>query len=332
MPSRVQQLKFGLGSGKQANITTAGSTFLTFRKLNMDLTTPKYNTENDSAEIGKGNEFITQVFPVAYDVSNRIEKYASAEFVTWCLAYGLGKVTFGGGTYTITPIDPGVTLELPYFSLVEQLAEGGGQAIDNLLIGNAVDSWTLAFNYGPGRQSARMTANFLGTGIVTSPSAITLPAPLSEGYMLSQSMALTINGIDYVAAKTILSGTMGWNNNLNGNAGYFPGSGLRDGAAIRGRLEIGTRAPTFQFTARLLKNSTEYTKLIAQTTGTAVLTMTFDSTHTVTFTWQKVSFQMVENTEAEGIVAVSVTVAPQFDSVNGILTCSAQCGLVGIAQ
>jgi hypothetical protein len=30
-------------------------------------------------------------------------------------------------TYTITPIDLGTTLELPYFSLVEQVAEGGGK-------------------------------------------------------------------------------------------------------------------------------------------------------------------------------------------------------------
>jgi hypothetical protein len=332
MPSRVQQLNFGLGLNKQTNISTASSTFIQVKKNNMDLTTPKFGTETDKDEIGKGNEFIQTVYPTAYTVANRIDKFASAEFLTWAAAYGLGNVVFASGTYTITPTNPATTLENPYFSVVEQVAEGGGSAIDNLLIGCSVEDFNLAFNYGPGRQSAKVTCNFAGTGLLTSPSGVTLGGAITEHYMLSQSMALTINGTDYVAAKTILSGNMGWKNNLLLNAGYFPGSGLQNGAAVRGRQEIGVRVPTLDFTARLLHNSTEYTKLVAQTTGTAVLTLTYDGTHTVTFTWQQMSFQMVENTEADGIVAVHVVGAPQYNSVNGILTVTAQCGLTGLAQ
>src|ERR1035441_4445402 len=125
MAARVQQLVLGLGKGKQTNISTAGSTFLRLKKLNADLTTPRPVYENDAAEIGKGHEFITQTFPSHYDVANRLEKYASAEFVTWAAAFGLGNVVVTGSSapysYTITPIDPGTALELPYFSLVEQI-------------------------------------------------------------------------------------------------------------------------------------------------------------------------------------------------------------------
>jgi hypothetical protein len=135
MPARVQQLIMGLGKGKQTNISTAGSTFLRFKKLDTGLTTPKPVFENDAAEIGKGHEFITQTFPSHYEIANRLDKYASAEFVTWAVAFALGNITQTGSvapyTYTITPINPGVTLELPYFSLVEQVAEGGGNAIDD---------------------------------------------------------------------------------------------------------------------------------------------------------------------------------------------------------
>lgn len=332
MPTRIQSVKYGLGSAKQVDISTVASSFNTFRKLNTEIHTLKYNTENDKDEIGKGNEFITQVFPVAYDMQGRIEKYGSAEFTLWSWAYALGVVGLSGGLYTIAPLDPGTTLEPPYFSTVQQLNEGGSAAIDECYLGCAVEDVETVFNYGPGRQSLKTNASIVGSGKHTIPSGVVLPAVLTEAYMLSSSCAVTINGTDYVSAKTVLSGSLGWKNNLLLNAGYFPGSGLVDNAAVRGRIEIGNRVPTFTFTARLLNNSPEYAALIAQTTGTAVLTFTFDATHFVTFTWQSVSYEMVERTEADGIVAVTVTVAPKFDPSNGILTVTGKCGIADIAQ
>jgi hypothetical protein len=62
------------------------------------------------------------------------------------------------------PIDPGTTLELPYFSLVEQVAEGGGKAVDNLYVGCAIEDFTYQFSYGPGRSSSKMTVNWVGSG------------------------------------------------------------------------------------------------------------------------------------------------------------------------
>jgi hypothetical protein len=152
--------------------------------------------------------------------------------------------------------------------------------------------------------------------------------------MLSQGMSLTINGVDYVAAKTTLSGTIGFKNNLLLNQGYFPGSGTQNGAAIRGRLEIGARKSSFEFTVRLLSTSTEYAKLIAQTEGSAVLGFIYDSTHQVTVTFPKVAFTMVENTEADGIVAVKVTCEPMMSGTGDTvmpISASCQCGITGIA-
>lgn len=333
MPTRVQSLAYGLGSAKQANIGTASGTFNRFRKLNMDIHTLDYKTENDKDEIGKGNEFITQVFPVAWDLQGRIEKFGSAEFTLWAWAYALGIPGGSAGTYSITPIDPGTTLELPYFSVVQQLQEAGSPAIDEAYLGCSVESVETIFNYGPGRQSLKTNCDIVGSGQHTIPSGVTLPAVLAENYMLSSSAAITINGVDYVSNKTALSGTMGWKNNLLLNAGYFPGSGLVTNAAVRGRIEIGNRVPTLTFTCRLLNTSAEFAALVAQTTGTAVLTFTFDPSHNITFTYPSISYETVQRTEADGIVAVTVSVAPKFDTVTStVLTVSGQCGVTDLSR
>jgi hypothetical protein len=150
--------------------------------------------------------------------------------------------------------------------------------------------------------------------------------------MLAQSMSLTINGVDYVSNKRILSGSLAWKNNLMLQAGFYPGSGLQNGYAVRGRLEIASRVPSFTFTVRLVAGSDEYAKLVGQTTGTAVLSVNYDANNSAQWTWQKISYQVVENTEADGIVAVTVTIAPQYHATNGILTFVGKCGITGIAQ
>lgn len=338
MPARVQSLIFALGSAKQADISTASTTFNRFLKLDSDVPTLKYGTETDKDEIGKGNEFISSggVFPTAYDVSGRIEKFGSAEFVAWAWAYALGNVALATALYTINPIDPATTLELPYFTMAAKLAEGGGTAFNEAYLGMAIEDVETTFKYGPGRGSVKTSISYVGSGKHTIPSGVSFPAVLTEHYMLSSSAAVTINGIDYVAgspgSKTILSGTMGWGNKLVLPLRYFPGSGLVDNAAVGGRILIGNREPRFSFTAFLQADSTEYAKLIAQTTGTAVITLTYDATHFVTWTYHSVSFEMVERTTEEGLVAVTVTVAPKNDASLGVLTVTSKNAITDIAQ
>lgn len=403
MPSRVQQLVLGLSTSKQADIATAAATFMRFRKLDTTITSPKPMFENDAPEIGKGHEFATQTFPSHYDVQNRIEKYASAEFLTWAWAYALGNVAVTGPTgttttgnttsgstavsvtsttgitvgetisgtgipagatvtainglnltisqaatatgtgvnltfgstysYTITPIDPGTTLELPYFSIVEQVGEGGGESIDNLYIGCALEEVQYQFNYGPGRASSKCNIQWIGSGKLTQPSGITVPALIPETNILAAGMSLTVNGVDYVSSKRILSGTIGWKNNLMEKQGFFPGSGTQNGLQIRGRLEIGVRVPTFQFTTRLLLNSPEYANLVSQSLGAATLTIPHDADNTATFTFPKVALMDVENTDTDGLVAVTVGTVPEYDTVTStVMSVTTKCSVAGIAQ
>ena len=121
------------------------------------------------------------------------------------------------------------------------------------------------------------------------------------------------------------------------DAGFFPGSGFQTpgdatSGAIRGRLEFGKRQGTLRFTARFENGSTELTKLKSQTTGTAVITLTYDANNSLQITWEKVSFATAEVGETDGIVTVAVECLPMYDSTNGIISAVAKCGVDSICQ
>lgn len=333
MASRVQNLNIGLGKDSQADIDTASTTFMRVLKLNEDVTSESFNTESNAAEIGKGMEFATETFTVSKTPSGRIEKYGTAEFTIWSFAYAMGTVGEATGLYTITPLVNATTLELPYFSIVEQLPEGGATAQDITYVGCSVEETQLVVTSGPGRQSVKVNTSWDGSGNTTTPSGVSLPAVTVEHSMLGASAALTVSGVDYVGAKTLLGATVGWKNNILLNAGFFPGSGTQDTFAVRGRQEIGVRQCSFDFTVRWTHDSLEYTKLKALTSGSAVLTLTYDATHTVTFTFPQVVFASVTPVTVDGIEGLKVVCDVQSsDGTEDVLTVTGKCGISGIAQ
>lgn len=339
-PARVQGLVYCLGSAKQANISTASTTYIRVPKLDMGVPFSNYGTETDKDWIGKGSEFVsaTGVYPTAKTFGGSASRYGSAEWMLWSWVYALGHNTLASSLYTATPLANATSLEPPYFSLLAQLAGGGGTLFDETHIGCAVEEVVTEFKYGPTLASITNNCTYIGSGKITTPSGVSAPSVLSEKYMHSQSMAITINGIDYVAgspgAATMLMGSIGWKNNIIAPLMYYPGSGSQDGAAIGGRMLIGNRVPTLNFTAFLQSDSTEYAKLVAQTNGTAVITFTFDATHFCTFTFAQVSFSAVTRTTEEGIVAVSVTCEPKTVTGDGtdVVTVSGKCAITDICQ
>jgi hypothetical protein len=259
------------------------------------------------------------------------------------MAFGLGKVVKSGTTpnftYTCTPLFPasGDAAELPYFSFVEQIRPGAGVVVDRMAVGCVVEGWTISIGSGPGRANSKITVEFVGSGKTTEPSGITMPAATVEKLLPSASLALSINGVNYVSNKNIVSLETSWKNNVRLDGGFFPGSGFQtpgDGAsgAIRGRLEFGNRQGTLRFVARFENGSTELTKLKSQTTGTAVLALTYDANNSLEITWHKVSFASAEVGETDGIVTVSVECLPMWDETNGIVSAVAKCNVDGICQ
>lgn len=343
--SRLQEVLICFGKQKQTDIATANSAVQMWqlRKLNAALANPKLNTENDADEFGKGHEFPTQSFQTSWDAGSTIEKYLSAEIAAWAMAFSLGKVVKSGTnpnfTYTCTPLLPaaGDAAELPYFSFVEQIRPGAGIVLDRVAVGCAIEGWTISIGSGPGRANSKINIEFVGSGKLTEPSGIVVPAATLEKLLPSASLALAINGVNYVSNKNIVSLETSWKNNILMDAGFFPGSGFQTpgdatSGAIRGRLEFGKRQGTLRFTARFENGSTELTKLKSQTTGTAVITLTYDANNSLQITWEKVSFATAEVGETDGIVTVAVECLPMYDSTNGIISAVAKCGVDSICQ
>ncbi len=339
-PGRVQALIYALGSAKQADIATASATFIRVPKLDLAVPFLNYGTETDKDWIGKGSEFISAagVYPTAYTFGGAINRYGSAEWMLWSWIYALSSCTLSSGLYTAVPLDNSVGLEPYYFSIVGQLTGGGGTIFDEMYRGCAVEEVVTNFKYGPTLASIENNCTYVGSGLHTIPSGVSVPATLVEKYMHSSSMVITVNGVDYIAGTpgkaTMLMGTISWKNNIIVPLSYYPGSGTVDNAAVGGRFLIGNRVPLFTFTAFLESDSNQYAALIAQTTGTAVVTFTFDATHFITFTFHSVSFEAVTRTHEEGIVSVTVNVAPKTSdgTASGVVTVTGKCGVTDIAQ
>ena len=264
--TRTQEVLIGFGCKKQTNIATANVVGDLWRlnKLNASLANPKLNTENDADEFGKGHEFATQTFKTSWDVNGTLEKYLGAEIAAWAMAYGLGKVAPTGATpnfiYTCTPPFPaaGDASELPFFSFIEQIRPGAATlVVDRMAVGCAVEAWTITVGSGPGRANSKINIEFVGSGLLTEPSGLVIPAVTAEKLLPSASLTLTINGVDYVTAKNIISLETGWKNNIRMDAGFYPGSGFQAWAGKLFTVDAGT--DVFTSAAHGLQNDAEVT-------------------------------------------------------------------------
>jgi hypothetical protein len=275
-PANVQETKIAFGYKPQADVTTinALSDMWSLTKVNPALSVVNPVNETNALDIGKGNEFPSQVFPSYQDASVPVEKYCSSEFMAWLFCFTTGQATKGasgtGFTYTAIPNDPAVTcINLPSFTWDEQIRPQPDSVIDRALIGCVIGEWTLTMSSGPGRANCRVAAAFPGTGRAESPGLSPLPATTAEHFLNAAGANITINGIDYVLSATFMSLEFRWNNNVRLDTGLYPGSGTQNGYAVRGRMEYGIREMTLNFVARAQKGSAEFNNLINQTEGPA---------------------------------------------------------------
>lgn len=335
MSVNLSDQKLGLAFKKQTDLHTVNpdADFWLVSKTNNQLASIKPNMEDDRDDIGRGSDFASQTFKLSKDASMSVEKRLSSEFAAWLFSMGMGTpVVVAEGTtgskYTVTPWEVCDGLELPAFSFVEILGNGceGGDYIDRASIGNVINDFKINFTSGPGRNNTMASANIVGCGKTLNPSGVTLPTtPLQEHNLSGSSATVTVAGIDYVANKSLLSLEMTFANQVRLDSGYFIGSGVDDGFAIRGRMERGKRQFGVSFTARLQKGSPEYTKLMAQTTGPAVVTLTggaFEVTHnhSIQLTYHQVQFMAAEIGESDGIAIVQCNLSVQEHPTNGPVT------------
>jgi len=331
----AQEAVFGFGREKQSDLVTGNliAEILRLSTINAVPIIPAFTTEDDSDESGNGHDFPSNNFAVSKALTMDFEAYLTSYKMAWLSAFCLGatvKTGAGPFTYTSTPLDRAVDgCELPAFSILQQVR--GTDVLDQLLIGNVVNSFQVEIASGPGRASSRVTANILGIGKVTDPSTLTMPALTAESLLSSASLALSANGVDYVATKRIKSLTWGFNNNVDSARMFFPGSGLDGGFAIGGRMEVDKREASLSFVADFDDTQDEITKLIAQTEGTAVISQSFSASEEYTATFHRITFGEITANRDGNRIEVAVTCKPLYDSVNGILTVAADTAIDNIA-
>jgi hypothetical protein len=78
--------------------------------------------------------------------------------------------------------------------------------------------------------------------------------------------------------------------------------------------------------------SGELAKLKSQTEGTAVIVLSFDANNSLTLTYQRLTFSMVDLGDTGGIVTVQVTCLPMWHVTNGLLTAVAKCNTDSISS
>jgi hypothetical protein len=331
----------------QADVATpnAPTDLWSLTKVNPALAVVNPVNETNALDIGKGNEFPSQVFPSYQDASLALEKYVSSEFMAWLFCFTTGKATKvaagTGWTYTAVPNNPAVDcINLPCFTFDELIRAEPNSVIDRALIGCVVGDWTLTLSSGPGRANCRVATTLPGSGRVQSPGLTPLPAVTAEHFLNAAGASITINGIDYVAADSFISLEFRWNNNVRLDTGLYPGSGVQNGYAVRGRMEYGIREMTLNFVARAQKGSIEFNNLISGTEGSAVFSVkgaliSGAFYHNFSITLPRTRMQSVVNGDDNNIVTVQcgVTALSPTDGVTPIVSLAAtttQNGLLGL--
>ena len=322
MSFNVQSSKFGVSFKPQTTLQTANiaADFWRLGRINGGFASIQPRNESDAQDTGKGSEFATRLFPIGQDVTGSFQKRLSSEWAAWVMAFAMTPANMTmvpdgtGSHYTFVPADACDGIDMPAFSVVEQLGDNcpEGSAVDRMLVGCAVNGFKLAFSNGPERNNTTLTADFAGTGQMTEPSGIVLPTTLVEHEIRNSSASVTINGINYVQNKSLLSLECDYANSLRLSQGYFIGSGVSaDGFPLRGRMERGDRAFNLGFTARLASDSPELAALKARTQSSAVITLTgadyeLGKAHKVVLTFPLVQFSAADIADDQGLATVKV--------------------------
>lgn len=338
MAIRTQEQLFGFSKSPQTSALTPNSAgqIIRLSKLNADLAFPNLSTEDDSAEMGKGDEWARQNFAVSWSTSGSIRKYCTSQIAQWAFNMALGSVTASDAFTTIavpkSPVTDGI--ELPYFSTLQQMRPGavGGAPMDQLIVGAAIEEVMLDLNKGAGRQATQITVNYVGTGKFVEPSGYTMPAASTERQLQAASASVLINGVDYIASANrgnLESLRVGIKNNINADEGFFIGSGTEiDGdfqsGAVRGRLEYTNRVYSLSLVARLTKTSAEFAALRSLTRGTATVVLNGGPQDSLSIVFPSVAYKSVVLQESGAIATLGIDCTIFSDPSLGPISVAAQ--------
>lgn len=331
-----QDFRMAIGFKKQSALQTplVVGDMWSLRFTSQEPPNVEFVNDDDAQDLGKG-VYVTQVFPSHINVPGGINGRLTSEWAAMLTCFGFGKTTktAAGSGFKYTCVAPNFStdgLEMPSTGIVAQIPEGGGTVTDKHLVGMACEEFGFQLNSGPGRDNAQFTSTWIGSGKFVSPSTITIPAFATEHPLNAGGIAtLTIIGIDYLSNARFISFNFGLKNNIR--QGYFPGSGSQNNYQLQGRMRRGT--PQITCTARVeaAAGSAEEANLLAQTEGTAVMTLNGavigagPEVHQLKITLHRVTTKAAKIGQEDNIVTYDVDLSPMQHSTNGVVTTEVTC-------
>ncbi len=333
----IRELKMAISFHKQTALQTAlvAADCWSLRQTNRTPGKPEFVTENDKDDIGKGTPFATQVFKQSATSTFPWEARLTSENAAMLGVFGIGlNAKTAADTGFKYSCKPSVLLtaspDMPAATIVQAIRQGGSDVFDFGLIGMCCEEFSILLASGPDRNNATMRSQWVGCGKYADPSTITIPAVTTEHSLgAGQATAITINGTNYLSNARFFSAEFTYKNNIRLNAGYYPGSGTQSGFNLRGRMWRGDPQATLRFTALFENGSTELADFLAQTEGTARITIQGAAMgtayHLLDIQFHRVVYENWDVNDQDGLVAVTVDVACLEHSSNGVLTYDAQC-------
>lgn len=343
----IRELKMGIGFHKQPALQTAlvATDMWSLRQTNKQPGQPEFVTENDANDIGKGTPFPTQLFPVSASGVFPWEYYLSSENAAMLGVYGIGLLTkVAASTGFLYTCKPSVLLtaapDMPATTIVQAIRPGGSAVFDFALVGMCCEEFTISLKSGPGRDNSTMKSSWVGSGFYANPSGITLPATTVEHPLGSGgTTVLSINGVDYIVNKRFLSLEFNYKNNIRLDTGYFVGSGQQNGFNLRGRMWRANPVATMKCVALFESGSTELATFLAQTEGTAQLTVNGALIggavfHSLALTLHRTVLKIPAGGIADdnGLVTINFELELLEHATNGVLTYAATTTQDGIGQ
>lgn len=340
MSANIQELIIAFSKTAQSDIHTASTDVMRVNLISADPAEVEPVVEGDADEIGKGHEFDEETHLTHWNVSRKMEVYNCVEMLAWCGAFGLGN----GTTSSFTPIDPVTNtheIELPWFTFYEAIRPTGTALLNHAMIGNVISKWSMSVKNGPGKANSKLSIDMVGSGKINRSAALTFPSKTATHLLPSVSLNLAINGFDYFTSKNFESLDFEWDNAPRLDSGFVPSStafqttGDATSGAVRSRMEFGTRKATLRWVGRLLASSTELTTLDAQTSGTAVASMSAGGGLTATLTCNQTRIKMAKIDNTDGIVTIGCEASlqiPAGGTAANLLTLAVTHGLGTIGR
>jgi hypothetical protein len=224
-------------------------------------------------------------------------------------------------------------------TVLEGIRKGGAtQVLNRAFTGMVVDKWNFTLGKGPGRANSKIEIDLVGTGKVDEASSLAMPAKTPTHLLPAASLTCTINGTDYVTARTFESAQFTWDNNLR--EGYYPGIRLPDSGRSDerpGPRPHGIRQAQMRILFRrplsVRVNRTRYPDCPDRRNRCAGLTGGAGFEATLTLGQSKFKTSKIDNTD--GIVTVRVDISAQVNPTVGLaslVTITANNALGGVGR